>query len=288
MKPDIPDLLAAALDSDPNRKVSDVLRCALVVAANRNEEEFYQWAHQELNGYQVSPVHPHRMVRGRLYSGTPQAPNTVTFIGDTFGLREVLSTRHFPNPIGEIEFFVENPKLSTMLIDLPQDLVNELPLAKDTFVGEPRMFLEVPKPAFISVLEKVHTEVLIRAQAICGSASKPPPPFANRGSINQLIMQDSVVYGNVQVGSGTQVQASSGAQVQVGSGNQIRVDNSGIPPETLLKLAEMFREVTGSDPKSPKSLKWLRWLQDNRDNLGSAYLIIRKIVKMSLGWDLPL
>lgn len=233
-KPAFRDVRVAALDSD--RKVSEVLQLALVVALSRNDQEFAQWIRQELNGEQPNPAPSHRKVVGQLYSGTPQAAGPVTFIGDTMGLQEVLSTRYIPTPIREIEEFVDSPKLTMAFFQFPQDLINDLPIDKDLFGNKPQMFLAVQKPPFSSILGKVRDKVLEWA---CTNDDEDDP------SSSPATGQDIAVSGVSGPTFLTQI-------TQSGSGNQIQMQNSCTSPGVLERILGKILAIAFRDPDSEK------------------------------------
>lgn len=233
-KPTIRDVRSAALDRD--RKVSEVLQLALVVALSRDDQEFAQWIRQELNGEQPNPVPSHRKVMGQLYSGTPQAAGPVTFIGDTMGLQEVLSTRYIPTPIREIEEFVDSPTLTMAFFQFPQDLINDLPLDKDLYGNKPQMFLAVQKPPFSSILGKVRNKVLEWA---CENDDGDEP---SSSPVTTQTITDSGAFGPT---FHTQINQS-------GSGNQIQIQNSRASPGVLERILGKILAIAFRDPDSEK------------------------------------
>lgn len=270
MRPTISDLLAAILD--PNRKLSDVLRLALLVDACRNDMGFSQWVLQELNGYQFGPVPPHRLVWGQPYTGTPQSPGRVSFTAETLELREVLSTHQIRTPIGEIESFTTNPRLSVILVDLPQDAVEAFSRVT-AFVGEPQMFLEISKPPVSSILEAVRTHLMLWAQEYDVRDSDSPPPAHVRESASALGAHDSARY--------------SYTIIQTGPESQVQIGNLGVSPEILSGITALVREIKRAGPTSPEAKKWTDWLKGARGYLGPVYPFVRKIFNELWEWDLP-
>lgn len=113
---------------NPETKVSDLLRKALVVATKLNVKEFREWIDQELHGYKgdAASIPKYRHIKCELKATRPMYGLVPAIIGNA-ELEEKLSILPNNQPISELEHFAcEKESGSTLQAPLPGDIAREL------------------------------------------------------------------------------------------------------------------------------------------------------------------
>jgi hypothetical protein len=94
---------------DPNVRVDDLLRKAVVVATTLGIDDFRAWAAKELQGYAGDPTTPaYRQVTGVLRAFHPQRGWVPVILPDK-DLQRRLASRVAGEPIGELEDLYHDP-----------------------------------------------------------------------------------------------------------------------------------------------------------------------------------
>jgi hypothetical protein len=110
---------------NPQVKVSDLLRRALVVATKLNLEEFRAWIEKELKGYKDNKVPSYRNVRGEVKVQNPYHGLQPVIFEDSQHAKS-LSESNIGTSIGELEDLLKGDEKGILHVRLPDETVSEL------------------------------------------------------------------------------------------------------------------------------------------------------------------
>lgn len=152
----ISDLKMAA--TDPDIRVSDLLRRALVIAGELDLDEFREWIHKELNGYTEEEIHAGKLPQYRMLRALVQAFNPyhgwrpILFDkGPEMG--EKLSRMPIPFAINRIEDHGTDDLAFTFVEPTESQLRNSLP-----FPAEIRRYVD--GASYRGVVDAVRNQIL--------------------------------------------------------------------------------------------------------------------------------
>jgi hypothetical protein len=150
--------------------VSDLLKKAYAVAFKLNLRRFKAWAECEMNGYRGKKMPPYRRVHGRVVCHNPYN-GWIPFICQDAQMQVTLSTIGVNTPVGVLQEFLQNDGSGQALLHYNPDLENALMHGMEYPF---RPALEVPRSAFVFILETVRNMILnwslkLEADGILGS-----------------------------------------------------------------------------------------------------------------------
>ncbi len=142
---------------DHKNDLSDLLRKAYAVAFKLNLRGFKTWTECEMNGYINKKMPPYRQIQGRVVCQNPYH-GWIPFIciGDP-QLQNALSFQWLNTPVGVIQEFLQNNHDGNSIINYSVDLEDRLMLR---MVIPLRPALEVPRSAYVAILDKVRNTIL--------------------------------------------------------------------------------------------------------------------------------
>ena len=223
------ELQGAALD--PNVRVSDLLRKALVVSKKLAVEDVDQWIQRELNGYSSNESIPsYRRIRGTVKVWNPHHGwQSVNFRNAEFG--EMISTQSIGQAIGELDDLRLRAVNDDLQAPFSQKQVNMLMKAMEIPL---QPSLHVAYTGIVGILDSVRNNILVWAldlerKGILGEGmtfSKEEKSAATQVSYQITNNIGSMTHSQLQ-------QHSSGTQVI----------NSGLDLAALAQVVSTMREV---------------------------------------------
>jgi hypothetical protein len=266
---------------DEQRRVSDCLRKALIVATKLNLGEFRDWIEKELKGYKKDdPIPEYRKVKGVVEFHNPYHGWCPVLFKDSKS-KEAFSTRYINQTIGELEELLKGlgPKEKTM-IEIPPEILQrafpeqlELGLVPCLNIGQSEIF---------GIIETVRNMLLewslkLEKDGILGEGltfSQKEKEIAS--TINYHIGSFSGVLGNVQ-----------STNLQIGDYNVIHSElkKFGVPQEERNELENILDGLKSADAEGKKSLlkRGSEWLMRNADKIGVLSETIRKWIESYSG-----
>ena len=121
-----------------------------------------------MNGYMNKKMPPYRQIQGRVVCHNPYH-GWIPFIcsGDP-QLQTTLSSRWLNTPVGVLQEFLQHNNDGNSIINYPPDIENRLMRGMDIPL---RPALEVPRSAYVAILDKVRNTILNWRALIRNSAS---------------------------------------------------------------------------------------------------------------------
>lgn len=252
---------------DPNTKVTDLVRKALLVATKLGQEEFRGWAQRELNGYMdKTPCPGYRLLHGVLKAHNPYRGWMPVLIEDA-ALSERLSQRHAGQSIGEIESILASPG-DELTMPLPQEWLNQVFSHSEGYHLGMIPTLHVDKHSLTGVLEAVRTIVLnwslrLEKEGVLGDGMSFSREEMSRAThVTYNIGTFSGVIGDV-----------TNSTVQIGDYNAIRREliQSGIGPADRAELETVLdsAKTAGGTERKALAVRGLAWVAKHGDAVGA-------------------
>ena len=254
---------------DPEVRVSDLLRRAMVVAAKLGIGEFHEWARGELAGYAGDkPVPSYRRVTGALRAHNPYHGWRPVIIKNT-ELQRKLESRDAYQSISELEDLYNSPGgADTFQMPLPHDLIMRKFANSQEFQLGMVPTLLIGRSAIRGILDAVRNEVLrwsleLERQGILGEGMTFTVDEKSKAAgVTYQIGTFSGVLGNV-----------TGSQVQVGDYATIhaRLKDAGVPQAARNELENILDELKVAAPEKKTSLcdKGLQWVAKYGPTIGA-------------------
>lgn len=142
---------------DNQNDISDLIKKAYAVSFKLNLRSFKTWTECELNGYIGKKMPPYRQIRGRVVCLNPFRGWIPFLCADDPKLQANLSCRWLNTPVGVLQEFLQRNNNENSIIDFEPELEHALMQRMDVPF---RPALEVPRSAYISILDKVRNTIL--------------------------------------------------------------------------------------------------------------------------------
>lgn len=200
---------------NPQTRVTDLLRKAIVVASKLGIEDFNKWAENELRGYDKESPPSYRKVRGELKAHNPYRGLIPVILEDS-KLMEKLRNRDIGQSISGLEDLYHRESEGVLQVPLPHDVMMKIFGRSEEFQLGIIPTLIVGREQIFGILEAVRDEVLnwsleLERQGILGEAMTFSKEEVHKASnITYNIQNFSGVLGNV-----------TDSQVQIGDYNSI-------------------------------------------------------------------
>lgn len=112
---------------NPNTRLTDILRKALVVASKLRVEDFKEWIESEMKGYQDGMNIPtYRRVNGQVKAWNPYNGWIPVIVQDT-KITNLISNRSIGQPISELESLCQqNEDGGDLMVPLPHEWIMKL------------------------------------------------------------------------------------------------------------------------------------------------------------------
>jgi hypothetical protein len=267
------ELQAAAMD--PDAKVADILRKALVVATKLGISEFRDWCELELQGYEEPNLPPYRRLQGQIKAFNPYN-GWIPVVFPNPEVAEQLSSREIGQSIGELERMLDhNDDQNTFQIPFPHDLLMSLfGRTRESGLGMVPTLL-INRTQIFRVLEAIRNTVLEWSLKLEQSGILGEGMTFTREEVQKAAM---VTY-NIQSFTGILGNVSS-SQIQVGDYNSIHAElkRLGIPQEERNELEQIVDELPKADKEKKTALlkRGAEWVTRNATALGALSETIRK------------
>lgn len=261
--------------TNPNVRVTDLLRKSLVVAAKLGIDDFGAWAQQELAGYSGNEQVPtYRRVRGELRAHNPYHGWIPVIVQDK-EIREKLESRDAGQAIAELEDLSHSTgKSGTLQMPLPQDWLLRIFGQSQEFRLGMIPTLLLGKSTIRGILDAVRNEVLrwsleLERRGVLGEGMTFSAEEKTRAAaINYHIGTFSGVLGNV-----------SSSQVQIGDYGAIhgQLKLAGVPQEARNELENILDELKSVSPEKRPGLakRGMEWLVKYGTAVGTLSETIR-------------
>lgn len=260
---------------DPEVRVTDLLRRAVVVAVKLGIQEFQEWASGELTGYVGDrPIPPYRRVSGTLSAHNPYHGWIPVIIGNT-DLQRKLESRDAGQSISELEDLYSSPGgADTLQMPLPHEWIMKLFANSREFQLGMVPTLLIGRSTIRGILDSVRNEVLrwsleLEKQSILGEGMTFTPAERTRAAgVTYQIGTFSGVLGNV-----------TGSHVQVGDYATIHgsLKEAGVPQAARNELENLLDELTTAAPEKTAGLreKGLQWVAKYGPTIGALSDTVR-------------
>ncbi len=260
---------------DPEVRVSDLLRRAVVVAAKLGIDEFQEWASRELTGYVGDkPVPSYRRVSGALRAHNPYHGWIPVIIENT-ELQRKLESRDAGQSISELEDLYNSPgKADTLQMPLPHDWIMRIFANSREFQLGMMPTLLIGRSTIRGILDAVRNEVLrwslqLERQGILGEGMTFTVAEKTKAAgVTYQIGTFSGILGNV-----------TGSQVQVGDYATIHatLKDAGVPQAARNELENILDDLKVATPEKKASLreKGLQWVVKYGPTIGALSDTVR-------------
>lgn len=234
---------------NPNVKVSDLLRKALMVARKLGKEEIEQWLNSELNGYRSAKDLPdYRKLKGRLQCYNPMRGWVPLEVADV-DFAKKLATRNAMTPVGELES-LGSGESDTVILRFSEELQArlmggmEIPMEPATVFAQSQV---------AGILHRVRNAVLdwalnLEAEGVLGEGMT--------FSAHERAKAEHV-YIQLENNSGTIVAGMRESQLQVGTKRSSQVFDKSTAFTQIRKVADLVRDALVTEDIDPANRKQL-------------------------------
>jgi len=254
---------------NPNSRLSDVLRKAMVVATKLKVQDLRAWVEAELKGYTNDQEIPlYRKVNGTLKAWNPYNGWIPVIIRHS-ELSERLSERSIAQPISELESLVKQKNEGGVLqVPLPHEWLMKFFADSEEFRLGMVPTLIVDKSQIEGILDAVRNEVLnwslsLESQGILGDGMS--------FSTEEVDKAKATVY-NIKSFKGILGNVDS-STVQVGDYSSIHsvLKEKGVSQKERNELENLLDEMKTAEPSRRKSLakKGFEWVGRNASTIGT-------------------
>ena len=268
------ELQRAAMD--PDHKVSDLLRKALVVASKLQIRDFKKWCEHELAGYEKVKTPSYRNVQGQLKAWNSYRGWIPVMTLANPELMETLSQREIGSSVGELEQLHQKSQSDegTLQVPLPPELLIKVFGKEEAFRLGLVPILLVDRTQIYGILEAVRNAVLkwsleLEQKGILGDSMT--------FSQDEFIKASHITY-NIQNFTGILGDVTSSA-VQVGDYNNIsgELERLGITEEERNELKDILETLPSASPTQKSSLRkrGLDWVTRHASTIGTLSETIR-------------
>ncbi|BBO74353.1 hypothetical protein DSCW_17700 [Desulfosarcina widdelii] len=260
---------------NPNSRLSDILRKALVVAKKLKINDFKSWIDSEMKGYQKEAIIPsYRNVKGSLKAWNPYN-GWIPVVMENSEAMEAISKRDIGQPISELESLIhEKEKGGVLQVPLPHDWIMKLFSHSEQFRLGMVPTLLVDRSQIFRILDSVRNEILnwsleLENQGILGDGMS--------FSIEEINKAGSVTY-NIKSFKGILGDVTS-SNVQVGDYSSIHdsLKEKGVTQKERNELENLLDELKKADPSQRKSLiqRGFCWVNRNASTIGTLSSTIK-------------
>ena len=265
--------------SDSKNSISDIMRRAYIIGKQIGEQNFVDWLHKELKGYdQKSDVPEYRVIHGQLY-GTDEAGNGHLTIVRNLENSNVFSSQSINFPISHIENIVKDTNPGQNInINLNDSLVDIL---RETKPGSIDFYIKYPRAIIKSILDQISLRLL---EFIIDLIEKYPTLSNGDDSdeIQELVEKEAKKLAN----NPTYITANT-INLNVSQYSSIvesMLNQQGIDPkkyEELILLINESEKNNKSDSKKSIPQKLSDYLNRNKEWLSDS--VIRSVISFFSG-----
>ncbi len=258
---------------NPQTKVTDLLRKALVVARKLEINELRQWVEEEVRGYaEPERIPDYRVIKGEVKATHPMY-GFIPYIVTNPSVAEQLSSRQCGQSIAELENLAgSGEKQDVLHMPYPQHVLNELDTGNLRLGIVPT--LVVPKSRIHGILETVRNVILewslkLEEDGILGEGLSFSQHEKQKASSSTYQIQNFTgVLGNVQV-----------ENLQIGDYNSIHAElkRRGLPQEERNELENILDGLRSATAVERESLikRGTEWVLRHASALGALAEVIR-------------
>ena len=254
---------------NPDSRLTDILRKALVVASKLKVEDFKEWIESEMKGYQDGKKIPaYRKVNGQVKARNPYHGWIPVIVQDA-EISELISNRTIGQPISELESLCQqNEDGGDLMAPLPYDWIMKLFSKSPEFQLGMVPTLIIDRSRLVGILDAVRNEILdwslaLESKGILGNGMS--------FSTEEVKMAKSTININSFTGILGDVSSST---VQIGDYSTIHeaLKEKGVTQEERNKLENILDEMkAAAEPAKKKSLarRGSEWLGRNAATIGT-------------------
>jgi hypothetical protein len=253
---------------NPNSRLSDVLRKAIVVATKLKVQDMRTWVDSELKGYSKGEIPSYRKVNGTLKAWNPYN-GWIPVIVRHSDISKVLSNRDIAQPISELESLVHQKDEGGVLqVPLPHDWLMKIFADSEEFRLGMVPTLIVDKSQLVGILDAVRNEILnwsleLEAQGIIGDGMS--------FSSEEVDKAKSTVY-NIKSFKGILGNVAS-STIQIGDYSSIHsaLKEKGVSQKERNELENLLDEMKTAEPFRREGLvkKGFEWVGRNASTIGT-------------------
>lgn len=254
---------------NPDSRLSDVLRKAIVVATKLKIQDLRVWVELELKGYSNDEKIPsYRKVNGTLKAWNPYN-GWIPVIVRHSEVSEMLSNRKIAQPISELESLVHHKDEGGVLqVPLPHDWIMKIFADSKEFRLGMVPTLIVDRSQLVGILDAVRNEILnwslaLEGQGILGDGMS--------FSIEEVEKAKSTTY-NIKSFKGILGNVAS-STIQVGDYPSIHsaLKEKGVSQKERNELENLLDEIKTAEPSRRQSLvkRGFEWIGRNASTIGT-------------------
>ena len=253
---------------NPDSRLSDILRKALVVATKLKVDEFKIWAEVELKGYSKGQDIPsYRKVTGSVKAWNPYNGWIPVIVEDS-QINNLISNRSIDQPISELESLCHQEEEDRVLqVPLPHDWIMKIFSKSEEYRLGMVPTLVVDKSQLVGILDAVRNEILdwsleLEKQGILGDGIS--------FSTEEVNMAKSII--NIKSFKGILGDVSS-SNVQFGDYSSIHdaLKEKGVSQKERNELENLLDEIKVTEPSQRKGLvkRGFEWIGRNASTIGT-------------------
>jgi hypothetical protein len=253
---------------NPNSRLSDILRKALVVASKLKVDEFKIWIESEMKGYPKAEDIPfYRRVNGSVKAWNPYNGWIPVIVQDS-RINDLISNRSIGQPISELESLChQKDEGEALQVPLPHDWIMKLFSKSEEYRLGMVPTLIIDKSKLIGILDAVRNEILnwileLESQGILGDGMSFSTDEVNKAKSIINIKSFTGILGDV-----------SSSNVQSGDYSSIHnsLKEKGVPQKERNDLENILDEIKVAEATQRKGLvkRGFEWVGRNASTIGT-------------------
>jgi hypothetical protein len=253
---------------NPNSRLSDILRKALVVASKLKVDEFKIWIDSEMKGYPKGEDIPsYRKINGSVKAWNPYNGWIPVIVQDS-RINALISNRSIGQPISELESLChQKDEDETLQVPLPHDWIMKLFSKSEEYRLGMVPTLIIGKSQLIGILDAVRNEILnwsleLESQGILGDGMSFSTDEVNKAKSIINIKSFTGILGDV-----------SSSNVQFGDYSSIHnsLKEKGVPQKERNDLENILDEIKVAEATQRKDLvkRGFEWVGRNASTIGT-------------------
>ena len=253
---------------NPNSRLSDILRKALVVSNKLKVDEFKIWIESEMKGYpKAEDIPSYRRVNGSVKAWNPYNGWIPVIVQDS-RINDLISNRSIGRPISELESLChQKDEGEALQVPLPHDWIMKLFSKSEEYRLGMVPTLIIDKSKLIGILDAVRNEILnwileLESQGILGDGMSFSTDEVNKAKSIINIKSFMGILGDV-----------SSSNVQFGDYSSIHnsLKEKGVSQKERNDLENILDEIKVTEATQRKGLvkRGFEWVGRNASTIGT-------------------
>ena len=253
---------------NPNSRLSDILRKALVVSSKLKVDEFKIWIESEMKGYpKAEDIPSYRRVNGSVKAWNPYNGWIPVIVQDS-RINDLISNRSIGRPISELESLChQKDEGEALQVPLPHDWIMKLFSKSEEYRLGMVPTLIIDKSKLIGILDAVRNEILnwileLESQGILGDGMSFSTDEVNKAKSIINIKSFMGILGDV-----------SSSNVQFGDYSSIHnsLKEKGVSQKERNDLENILDEIKVTEATQRKGLvkRGFEWVGRNASTIGT-------------------